>query len=364
MKKIVIAFGTRPEVIKLAPVIQKVKELEIELKILHTGQHSDLADSMLKVFNIEPDANLNVMKENQNLFELSASILPKAGAYFEEEKPDFVMVQGDTTTAYLCALAAYYHKIPVMHVEAGLRSHNHYFPFPEEANRKLISQIAAFHFAPTLSNQENLLRSGISEENIHITGNTIIDALNHIQKHDSFLQMKPDILSEIPDKTQLIVMTTHRRENHGEPFQHILAAAKELISKHENRYLIFPAHPNPQIQNALKQYEFPARFTVTAPFDYLSFLHIIKKADLLLTDSGGIQEEATALGKPVVVLRNETERNELIESGLGKLVGSDKSLIIKESEAFLENPDELNPSQIFGDGNAAARIAKVIEKQL
>lgn len=361
MNKIVVAFGTRPEVIKLAPVIHALKKTGKDIKVLHTGQHLDLAAPMFTIFDIRPDVNLEVMKENQTLFELSASLLPAVGDYLRQEKPHAVVIQGDTTTAYLTALAAFYLKIPVFHVEAGLRSHNPYYPFPEEVNRKLISQIAATHFAPTKLNAKNLKDEGIQEDRIIVTGNTIIDSLNYIRENEKFLQQKPALLKDIEDNMRVAVLTAHRRENHGKPLQEILSAANELIQEHENLLVVYPAHPSPAVQEAINNFKTKNnRFHITRPLDYVTFLHLMLRSDLILTDSGGIQEEASALGKPVVVLRNETERQELIDSGFGKLAGTNKGDIIHHSNNFLKNTANLKPQSLFGDGRAAERITKAL----
>ncbi|WP_421774577.1 non-hydrolyzing UDP-N-acetylglucosamine 2-epimerase [Gracilimonas sp.] len=364
MKKILIAFGTRPEVIKLAPVIQELKD-HMDVTVLHTGQHEGLVDPMLSLFAIQPDINLGIMKPNQDLFELSQSLLPKLKKVLEEVKPDFVMVQGDTTTSYLTALSAFYQKIPVLHVEAGLRSHNPYYPFPEEMNRRQITHLARFHFAPTELNKQNLLKEGITEKSISVTGNTVIDALNRITNSKVFSESAPDILTEINDSQKLIVLTAHRRENHGKPLENVFRAVKRLLASNEDLTVIFPAHPNPNVLAAVEQVEMPDnRFIQTEPFDYLSFLHILKRADIILTDSGGIQEEASALGKPVLVLRNETERQELIESGLGYLVGTDEDAIVKQTNAMLASNSRPDASSVYGKGDAAEIIREVIVNQL
>ncbi|MGN8226479.1 non-hydrolyzing UDP-N-acetylglucosamine 2-epimerase [Gracilimonas sp. BCB1] len=364
MKKILIAFGTRPEVIKLAPVILTLKG-HMDVTVLHTGQHKELVTPMLSLFDIKPDINLEIMKPNQDLFELSQSLLPKLKSVIEKAEPDFVMVQGDTTTSYLTALSAFYQKIPVLHVEAGLRSYNPYYPFPEEMNRRQITHLARFHFAPTELNKKNLLKEGIAEEAISVTGNTVIDALNNITKLKVFSESIPGILSEINDSQKLMVLTAHRRENHGEPMVNIFRAVKQLLLSNEDLTVIFPAHPNPNVLAAVEQVEMPDnRFKQTEPFDYLSFLHILKRADIILTDSGGIQEEASALGKPVFVLRNETERQELIESGHGQLVGTQSDLIVRRTNEWLSSGKQQDASSVFGEGKAAEIIREVIENQL
>lgn len=365
MKHLLIAFGTRPEVIKLAPVILELKE-HCRVTVLHTGQHKELVDPMLELFGIEPDINLKIMQPGQDLYDLTQNLLPKLRNVLNKTTPDHVIVQGDTSTSYLTALAAFYMKIPVLHVEAGLRSHNPYYPFPEEMNRKQITHLSSHHFAPTELNKTNLLREGISEGAITITGNTVIDALHSIKNSDAFKLSRPEVLSIIQPDDKLLILTAHRRENHGKPLQNIFEAVKDLLSSHETLKVIFPAHPNPAIQKALEEVGINnERYLQTAPFDYLSFLHILDRADLILTDSGGIQEEAASLGKPVLVLRGETERQELIESGLGELVGTDSSKILLRSSAYLANSGQaVSTFNIFGDGTAAQQIRKVILDQL
>ncbi len=356
MKHILITFGTRPEVIKLAPVIKALKK-DFKISVLHTGQHKELVEPLLSLFDIEPDYRLNIMQPGQDLFDLTGSLLPKLKETLLSETPDYVMVQGDTTTSYLTALSAFYEKIPVLHVEAGLRSHDIYYPFPEEMNRKQISQLAHIHFAPTETSRQNLLNEGMDPTHIFVTGNTVIDALNMIQSSSVYSKSKPAILSSIPETKKLIVLTAHRRENHGQPLLNIFEAVSTIMAKHKEVEVIFPAHPNPNVQEAIRESGIKGRqFHRTEPYDYLPFLHILERADFILSDSGGIQEEAAALGKQVLVLRDETERQELIKAGLGKLVGSNRQRIIEESEALLKSPKNKKPTAVFGEGNAAEKI--------
>lgn len=364
MKKLLIAFGTRPEIIKLAPVILELRD-DYKLILLHTGQHREIAEPMLSLFGITPDIDLGIMRKNQDLFSLTSDLLPKLSNVLDEYQPDHVMVQGDTSTSFLTALAAFYKRIPVSHVEAGLRSHDRYSPFPEEMNRRQISQIAQLHFAPTEVNKHNLLNEGISEEQIYVTGNTVIDALNLIIDSDEFAKSSPAILSEIKKDEKLILLTTHRRENHGAPLIQIFNAVEKLLANKTDLKVIFPIHPNPNIKAALDKSELNnSRLIQTPPMDYLPFLHVLNRTDLILTDSGGIQEEATVLGKPVLVLRNETERQELIEAGLGELVGTDISRIVSRSNALLESGIKHNSVNIFGDGTSAEKIHKILKDQL
>lgn len=364
MKKILIAFGTRPEVIKLSPVILALQD-EFDVTVLHTGQHRELVEPLLSLFGVEPNFKLNIMQPGQDLFELTEKLLPKLKHTLEKASPDFVMVQGDTTTSYLTALAAFYLKIPVLHVEAGLRSHNPYYPFPEEMNRRQITHLAHFHFAPTERNKDNLLKEGISESQISVTGNTVIDALRFITNSGRFSDSTPDILSKIKPEQKLLVLTAHRRENHGKPLQNILKAAHQLIADNQEWVIVFPTHPNPNVQEAILAVNIEnSRFLQTDSLDYLSFLHVLKRADLILTDSGGIQEEAAALGKPILVLRDETERQELVEAGLGELVGANPSKIIKGAESMLNSDYHSKASSVFGDGKAAEKIKAVLKSQL
>lgn len=365
MKKILVTFGTRPEVIKLAPVIKKLEQ-DFELRLLHTGQHLDLVTPMLNIFDLVPDIELKVMSPGQDLSGLTQSLLPSLAEVLKRESPDYVMVQGDTTTSYLTALAAYYHQIPVLHVEAGLRSHDPYFPFPEEMNRKQISHLAHLHFAPTINNKNNLLREGIDEDHIFVTGNTVIDALNFIQNSSSFTNAAPALLKEIDPEEKLIVLTAHRRENHGKPLQDILEAIKLLLSEHEDLKVIFPVHPNPEVTKAIGQVSIThARFIQTEPLDYLAFQHVLRRADLVLSDSGGIQEESSALGKYVLVLREQTERQELIEEGMGELTGHNTSLIVEAANFRLRDlQTKISETSLFGNGKAAEKIHAALIGQL
>lgn len=364
MKHLLIAFGTRPEIIKLAPVIRAL-DGEFKVTVLHTGQHRELAEPLFSLFDIHPDVKLDIMQPGQDLFELTASLLPKLKRVLDKVNPDLVMVQGDTTTSYLTALAAFYRKIPVWHVEAGLRSHNPYYPFPEEMNRKQITHLAHFHLAPTELNKSNLLNEGIDEKYISVTGNTVNDALNFIRHSDNFALTIPEILDQIKPEQKVMVLTAHRRENHGEPLLQVFEAVHQLLDLYSDLVVIFPAHPNPKVQEAFQKAGFRNhRFIKIEPLDYLPFLHVLERADIILSDSGGIQEEAAALGKKVLVLRNETERQELIEAGIGELVGTDPEKIISRTRHILESDESVEVSTLFGDGNAAQKIKNVLKNQL
>lgn len=366
MKKIIVAFGTRPEIIKLAPVIQQL-ELHPEFKILklHTGQHDQLAESMLDLFNIVPDIDFKSMSSTSDLFELTEFLLPKLKTLFLAEKPDVVIVQGDTTSSYLSALAAFYLSIPVYHVEAGLRSFDNTNPFPEEMNRKQIGVIASLHFAPTSVAKQNLLNEGIDSSTVFETGNTVIDALHQIKGSDQFTSSRPDLLDEISSDRQLILVTAHRRENQGKPLESIMKALVQILNNDASRIVLFPAHPNPTIREILNTKEFThKRLRIIEPLDYLSFHHVLDRCDLVLTDSGGIQEEAAALGKQMLVLRRTTERQELVDSGFTKLVGSDTEQIVTEAEALLDNVSKKVVFNPYGNGNAAEKIVHIIRSTI
>lgn len=362
MKKVIVAFGTRPEIIKLAPVIQELKKTNaFDVVTLHTGQHDELAENMLNLFKIVPNHDFKSMSSASNLFELTEFLLPKLKTLYTAENPDAIIVQGDTTTSYLSALAAFYLHIPVYHVEAGLRSFDNLNPFPEEVNRKQISTIASLHFAPTTLAQQNLLNEGIDKSTIFETGNTVIDALYQIKKSDKFNASRPDLLNGLAPDQKLILVTVHRRENQGEPLIDIMNALIEILNADDSRVIIFPAHPNPKVREVLNETKFKhERLKIIEPLDYLSFHHVLERSDLVLTDSGGIQEEAAASGKKMLVLRKTTERQELIESGFTKLVGSDTELIVTETESMFNNMEEKRSFNPYGDGNAAKKIVDII----
>ena len=366
MKKILVAFGTRPEIIKLAPVIHQLKASgKFDVITLHTGQHDELAKTMLDIFNIDPDYDLKSMTSSSDLFELSQFLLPKLKQLFVAEEPDAVIVQGDTTSAYLSALSAFYLNIPVVHVEAGLRSFDNTNPFPEEMNRKQISTLASLHFAPTALAKLNLLNEGIDDSRVYETGNTVIDALYQIKDTKQFSASKPAILDEVNANQTLILVTVHRRENLGKPLQGILDALIQILNSDESRMILFPAHPNPKLQTVLHSDQYRhERLQIIEPLDYLSFHHILERSNLILTDSGGIQEEAAALDKKMLVLRKTTERQELIKSGFTKLVGSDTKKIVSETESILRSAKKVKCLNPYGDGSAAKKIVEILISQL
>ena len=365
--KVITIFGTRPETIKLAPV---VKELErhpeqIISKVLVTAQHRRMMDPFVKIFNIKTDYDLNIMKHNQTLFDISARTLRRIEDIFAKEKPHLVLVQGDTTTAFVSSLAAYYLKIAVGHVEAGLRTQNKYSPFPEEMNRRLIGPIADLHFPSTQNAKKNLLNEGVSSKNIFITGNTVIDALLlTLKKPYAF---KHYLLRNLDFKNKkMILVTAHRRESFGKPLEQIFKAIRKIAKKFDVG-IIYPVHLNPNVRKVANKILSGVRnIYLIEPLEYVPFVHLMSKSYLILTDSGGIQEEAPSLGRPVLVLRDVTERPEGIKAGTAVLVGADKEKIVKVASKLLSSESSYqkmakakNP---YGDGKAAKRIVGIILK--
>lgn len=358
--RLLFILGTRPEVIKMAPVvIEARKRPEICAHILHTGQHRELAAEMFDHFGLSPDFNLDLMRPDQNLFDLSARIISGIGEILSHTQYDMIFVQGDTSTAFLGALCAFYRKIPVGHIEAGLRTNNRYSPYPEEINRRLIGPLASLHFAPTQLAQQMLLKEGIEKENAPITGNTVIDALHWSLKLD--YQLSDDLAKIFNQNKRVLLVTTHRRENFGGPHQAVFEALLELVEAFEDLEVLFPIHPNPNVrEQAARMLQNHGRIHLTAPLDYKNFILAMQKCHLILSDSGGIQEEAPSLKKPVLVLRESTERPEGLETGAIKLVGTDKGTIVKaaselltDTQAYAAMTAKPNP---YGDGKAAERI--------
>ena len=361
--RVMSVFGTRPEAIKMAPLVKELEKNEnIESIVCITAQHREMLDQVLALFNIIPDYDLNIMRENQDLWTLTADVLLKMKDVLFEAKPDIVLVHGDTTTTSATALSAFYAKIPIGHVEAGLRTFNKYYPFPEEVNRILADAVTTLYFAPTETSIQNLLSSGIKErENIILTGNTVIDALlytvNNNEVDLSFLNLNPDL--------RTILLTSHRRENHGEPLEQICRAILELVEQNTDIQVIYPVHLNPNVRNTVFKYlQGKDRIILTEPLEYAPFASLMKQSDIIITDSGGIQEEAPSLGKPVLVLRDETERPEALEYGTVKLVGTDKNRIVETVNSLLRSEDTyakmataVNP---YGDGLACQRIVAAI----
>ena len=368
MKKVLLVFGTRPEAIKMAPVYKELKcAQKVQVKVAVTGQHREMLDQVLKLFDIKPDYDLKVMKPGQGLTEITAAVLTRLKPVLEEFEPDLLLVHGDTTTTLSASLAAYYQHIPVGHVEAGLRTGNIYSPWPEEINRRLTAPIAQLHFAPTEKAAENLKSEDISVDQIAITGNTVIDALLEVVaklENDQSQSVAFDKQFGIDPTKRLILVTGHRRESFGGGFNRICSAISNLV-KREDVQIIYPVHLNPNVKNpvesSLGELE---RVKLIAPQDYLPFVHLMRRSDIILTDSGGVQEEAPSLGKPVLVMRDTTERPEAVDAGTVKLVGTDDELIVKATAQLLDDPADYetmskahNP---YGDGNASARILKAI----
>ena len=380
MKKILIVFGTRPEAIKMAPLVKELEKEEFESKVCVTAQHREMLDQVLDIFDIRPDYDLNIMKQNQDLYDITANILIGIKKVLEDFKPDLVLVHGDTTTTFATTLASFYQKIDVGHVEAGLRTGNIYSPFPEEANRKLTGVLAKYHFAPTKTSKENLLKENLNEKNIIITGNTVIDALFLVLekiKQDKNLEQKiiSDINSQVKNSqfsilnSQFILITGHRRENFGQGFIDICEAIKELAIKYPKINFIYPVHLNPNVQKPVNEILSNLNNVfLIKPLDYLPFIYLMSKSYLILTDSGGIQEEAPSLGKPVFVMRDTTERPEAVKAGTVKLVGTNKEKIVNEVSKLIKEKQEydkmskaINP---YGDGKASKRIIEFLKDNL
>jgi UDP-N-acetylglucosamine 2-epimerase (non-hydrolysing) len=364
-KRVGIILGTRPEAIKLAPVIQVFQgSPDLELQVILTGQHREMVEQVMQLFNLKADHNLEIMQPKQSLNDITCRSLQGLEALFIEQKLDLVIVQGDTTTAFAAALAAFYQKIPIGHVEAGLRTDDLFNPFPEEANRRLISQITQLHFAPTSLAVANLQASGVLGE-IHLTGNTVIDALlNVAATHPAC-----DIPGLNWDEYRTILVTVHRRENWGEPLQAIAQSFLQILDKFPDTALLLPLHRNPTVREPLQQLlgNHP-RIFLTEPLDYGQLVGAIERSHLLLTDSGGLQEEAPSLGKPVLVLRDTTERPEAVTAGTAKLVGTETESIVAAASELLSNPEAYtamaNAINPFGDGHAAERILEIVKNYL
>lgn len=369
MKRVLAIFGTRPEAVKMAPVIMALKKSPgIETRVCITAQHREMLDQVLSLFEIHPDVDLNLMQPNQNLAELTAGIITHLDPVLKGEKPDWVLVQGDTTTVMAAALLCYYNHILVGHVEAGLRTHDKWQPFPEEINRRVARVCADLHFTPTAHSRQNLLDEGVPDHDIVLTGNTVIDALNEISRRPAPPETRQllDRLGICPGGKELVLVTAHRRENFGQPLEKICQALRSLAEAYPRRLqLVYPVHLNPNVQETVysRLGEIP-NITLLKPLDYLPLVHLMMNATLVLTDSGGIQEEATSLGKPALVLRNVTERPEGVEAGVLKLVGTDPDMIVSEARRLLEDPAAYqamaHAKNPFGDGHASERIVQAI----
>ncbi|MBR2038752.1 MAG: UDP-N-acetylglucosamine 2-epimerase (non-hydrolyzing) [Agathobacter sp.] len=363
MKKVMLVFGTRPEAIKMCPLVNELKTREsIKTIVCVSGQHRQMLDQVLKTFNVEPDYDLAIMKNNQTLFDVTTNILNSIKEVLEKERPDVVLVHGDTSTTFVTALACFYMQIPVGHVEAGLRTYNIYSPFPEEFNRRGVGIIAKYHFAPTEQSANNLLLEGKDETNIYITGNTAIDALKTTVRSDYTHEEL-----EWAHDSRLIMLTAHRRENLGEPLHNMFRAIRRIVDEFKDVKVIYPIHMNPAVRKAAQEeLGDHNRIHIIEPLDVLDFHNFLSRSYLILTDSGGIQEEAPSLGKPVLVMRDTTERPEGIKAGTLKLVGTDEKTIYDNFKLLLENEKAYEcmskASNPYGDGFASRRIADVLEK--
>ena len=381
-KKIMLVFGTRPEAIKMAPLVKEFLRYpeKFETVVCVTGQHREMLDQVLRIFDIQPDYDLNIMKQGQDLYDVTARVLVGMRNVLRKVLPDVVLVHGDTTTSTAAALAAFYQQIPVGHIEAGLRTHDIYSPWPEEMNRQITSRIATYHFSPTPLSKQNLLAEGIKEEQIVVTGNTVIDALyrvvDHIKKNlkldaelESLLKQAGYDVTRLREGKKLVLITGHRRENFGEGFVHICTAIKDLTKKYPDVDFVYPMHLNPNVRKPIHEVfednlSGLGNMFFIEPLEYLSFIYLMEKSAIVLTDSGGIQEEAPGLGKPVLVMRDTTERPEALEAGTVKLVGTNYEKIVNEVSALLDDSTyydkmsrAVNP---YGDGKACQRICDIL----
>lgn len=382
MKKVMLVFGTRPEAIKMAPLVKEFQKhpKEVETVVCVTGQHREMLDQVLDIFDIKPDYDLNIMKQGQDLYDVTARVLTGMRDVLKEVQPDVVLVHGDTTTSTAAALASFYQQIPVGHVEAGLRTHNIYSPWPEEMNRQITGRIATYNFAPTPLSRENLLREAVEENKITVTGNTVIDALywvvDKIKKEDKLSSELHDILvkagydtDRLNNGKKLVLITGHRRENFGDGFIHMCKAIKTLTEKYPDVDFVYPMHLNPNVRKPIHEVfgedlSNLGNMFFIEPLEYLSFVYLMEKSTIVLTDSGGIQEEAPGLGKPVLVMRDTTERPEALDAGTVKLVGTDYDKIVNEvlmllddEKAYEKMSKAVNP---YGDGLACGRIVKAL----
>ena len=383
MKKVMLVFGTRPEAIKMAPLVKEFqKDNNIETQVCVTGQHRQMLDQVLELFKIKPNYDLNIMKAGQDLYDVTSQVIIGMRDILKTANPDIVLVHGDTTTSTATALAAFYQQIPVAHVEAGLRTHNIYSPWPEEMNRQITGRIATYHFSPTELSKTNLIKENIDSKNIIITGNTVIDALFYVIKkikadntlsenlYQNLVQCGYDT-QRLNNGRQLILITGHRRENFGDGFIHMCKAIKSLVQKYPNVDFVYPMHLNPNVRKPIHEVfgenlsELSNMFFIE-PLEYFSFIYLMEKATIILTDSGGIQEEAPSLGKPVLVMRDTTERPEAVEAGTVKLVGTNYDTIINSVSDLLDNEKSyLQMSQStnpYGDGKACERIVSFIQQ--
>lgn len=365
MKKVMLIFGTRPEAIKMGPLVKELeKHHDIETIVCVTGQHREMLDQVLSIFDIVPQYDLEIMKHKQDLFDVTINILEKLKPVLEKEKPDIVLVHGDTSTTYAAGLASFYLRIPVGHVEAGLRTHNIYSPYPEEFNRQSVGLFSALNFAPTKKAAQNLLDEGKTASSIYVTGNTAIDALKTTVRED---YTSPII--EWASDSKLIVLTAHRRENYGEPMRHMFQAIKRIVDEHEDIKVVYPIHMNPMIKELADEiFTETKRVKIIPPMEVVDFHNLLAKSHIILTDSGGIQEEAPSLGKPVLVMRDTTERPEGIEAGTLKLVGTEEEVIYEHFKELLENKvlykEMSEASNPYGDGTASEQIVTILKEKL
>ena len=376
MKKILLVFGTRPEAIKMAPLVKAFQEQpqDFETKVCVTAQHREMLDQVLSLFEIEPDFDLNVMQPNQDLYDITSTILIGMKAIFKDYRPDFIFVHGDTTTTFAVSLAAFYEKILVGHIEAGLRTGNLYSPWPEEANRKLTSQLTCYHFAPTAQSQDNLLKENVAPDKIVVTGNTVIDALllmkNKLETDNVFRGKVHESVKQKgfdPEEAEFILVTGHRRENFGQGFIDICTALKTIALARPNINIVYPVHLNPNVRKPVNELLSGVKNVhLIEPLEYEAFIYLMSLSKLIITDSGGVQEEAPSLGKPVLVMRDTTERPEAVDAGTVKLVGANTQRIISETNNLLDNKQAYeimtkahNP---YGDGKACERIIKFMKE--
>lgn len=366
--KVLSVFGTRPEAIKMAPlVLEFERHPEIESKVLITAQHREMLDQVLHIFDIKPDYDLDLMKHGQTITDITNGVLRGVGAILDEYRPDILLVHGDTTTTFAAALSAFYHQIPVGHVEAGLRTWNIYSPYPEEMNRQLTGRLSTYHFSPTVQNRKNLLAENVADQKIIVTGNTVIDALYHVVAKDH--EFEDTALKKIDfDKERVILLTCHRRENWGEPMEQIFGAVRQIAQEYPTYRVVFPMHKNPKIREiAHKIFDGQQNITLIEPLEYEPFAKLMGRSYLILTDSGGIQEEAPGLGKPVIVLREETERPEAVEAGTVMIGGTDRERLyqavrrlLDDEGAYQKMAQANNP---YGEGKASKRIAEYIKEE-
>ena len=382
MKKVMLVFGTRPEAIKMAPLVKEFQKQpkRVETVVCVTGQHREMLDQVLKIFDIKPDYDLNIMKQGQDLYDVTARVLTGMRDVLKEVKPDVVLVHGDTTTSTAAALAAFYQQIPVGHVEAGLRTHNIYSPWPEEMNRLLTGRLATYHFSPTPLSRNNLIKESVDDRNIIITGNTVIDALywvvDKIKNNKELDNELEDILSKagydvnrLNNGKKLVLITGHRRENFGDGFINMCTAIKDLTVKYPDLDFVYPMHLNPNVRKPIHEV-FGENLSglknmfFIEPLEYLSFVYLMEKSSIVLTDSGGIQEEAPGLGKPVLVMRDTTERPEALDAGTVKLVGTDYNKIVNEVSSLIDDKaayEKMSKAENpYGDGLACGRIVKAL----